>query len=274
MACLIPTSLYGVIGWPLAQSLSPLIHNTALEKLRIPAAYLAWPVAPEMLKAFVASLRIFRVMGVSVTIPHKVEVMPLLDNFSEAAALAGAVNTLFWRGEELCGDNTDVSGFLSPLNGLLAESMSILLLGAGGAARAVASGLRMRGCYQVRVASPGNRRQFELAERFSFTPILWEQRYEHEASLIVNATPLGMHGELVHDTPYNFDLAPARGQLAYDLVYNPVLTRFLKEARQAGWEIITGVEMFLAQAEAQFKLWTGQAFPPVCREVLERALRA
>lgn len=269
----LPERLYGIIGWPLGQSLSPLVHNTAFHELSISAAYMAWPLAPEKLDQFAAALGVYRVSGLSVTIPHKIEIMAFLDNLSENAAMAGAVNTLFWRDAELCGDNTDVTGFLAPIRGILAKTMSILLLGAGGAARACAAGLKLSGCQSVRVASPGNRRQYELAERFAFMPIPWARRYEHEADLIINATPLGMKGEHVDETPYDFASAPrAHGGYAYDLVYNPVMTRFLKDAQAQGRKIITGMEMFYWQADAQFRIWTGRGLPQKARQVLEEAL--
>lgn len=272
MAFLVPDTLYGVIGWPLAQTLSPLIHNTALRQLEIPAVYMAWPLPAQDLEAFIGAMRIMRINGLSVTIPHKVEVMKLLDNLSETAALVGAANTLFWRQDELCGDNTDVTGFLSPLVNILSDSMSVLLLGAGGAARAAAAGLKMSGCTQVMVASPGNRRQYELAERLAFMPVPWEDRYQYPAALIVNATPLGMTGKHVNDTPYDFEKGPAVYGWAYDLVYNPVMTRFLREAGDAGRKIIPGLEMFFEQGNCQFKLWTGRNLPEASRKALEVAL--
>ena len=140
---LLPKHLYGVLGWPLAQSLSPLLHNTAFQALGMDSVYLRWEIAPEKLSAFLP------ISGCSVTIPHKVAIVPFLDRISRQATLAGAVNTLYWEGETLCGDNTDVSGFLAPLCHMPLQDMSVLLLGAGGAARAAAAGLQLRGCRQV-----------------------------------------------------------------------------------------------------------------------------
>lgn len=270
-----PQSLYGVIGWPLGQTLSPLLHNTGFQTLDIPAVYMAWPVAPEKLALFLDSMRLLDIRGCSVTIPHKIAILEYLDSVSERAALAGAANTLFWRDGALCGDNTDVSGFLAPLADLPLAGMDVLLLGAGGAARAAAAGLRLSGCQNVRVASPGNQRQYELAERFAFSPIPWEDRYAHPATLIINATPLGMKGELIGETPYDFSLAPhVQGGWAYDLVYNPLNARFLREAAKAGRRSLTGLEMFFGQASAQFLLWTGQPLPETARAALENALEA
>lgn len=130
-ACFCPTALYGVIGWPLGQSLSPLLHNTGFQALGIPAVYLRWEIAPERLAAFIDSMRLLAVQGCSVTIPHKMALMPLLDEVSPQARLAEAANTVYRRDGRLCGENTDVAGFLAPLADAPLESMDVLLLGAG-----------------------------------------------------------------------------------------------------------------------------------------------
>ena len=129
MSAFIPSSLYGVIGWPLAQSLSPLLHNTAFQALGIPAAYMLWELPPEKLPRFVDSMRLLGIRGCSVTLPHKVEILPLLDHRSERVELMGAANTLYWRDDRLCGENTDVTGFLRSL-GERVEALSgdVLLL--------------------------------------------------------------------------------------------------------------------------------------------------
>lgn len=287
----LPSQLYGVIGWPLAQSLSPLLHNSGFQALGIPAVYLRWEVPPERLATFVDSVRLLGIRGCSVTIPHKMALLPLLDRVSEQAELAGAANTVYWDGEDLCGENTDVSGFLAPLAAVPLENMDALLLGAGGAAHAVAAGLRLRRCRKAFVATPSNRSHLSLAERFGFTPVLWEQRHDVPADLIINTTPLGMRGKYEKESPYDFSLAapghvasatdtatgsPYGGDggagLAYDIVYNPLETRFLREARQAGRRCVTGLEMFFGQGDAQFRLWTGRPLPAASRQALETAL--
>ncbi|MDE5879038.1 MAG: shikimate dehydrogenase [Desulfovibrio sp.] len=270
-----PIALFGVIGWPLAQSLSPLVHNTGFRALGIPAVYLRWEVAPERLGVFMEAVRLLDIRGCSVTIPHKQAIMPFLDVLSEAATLAGAANTLYWNEGALCGDNTDVAGFLAPLAGEALERMDALLLGAGGAAHAVAAALRLRGCERVRVATPGNSRHLALAERFGFTPVAWAERYDAPAAIVINATPLGMRGKAEDGTAYDFALAPeVPGGIAYDIVYNPAETRFLREARAAGRRCIDGVEMFFGQADAQFRIWTGRGLPEAARQALVTALKA
>ena len=143
------TALYGVTGWPLSQSLSPLLHNTGFAALGINALYMKWEVPPHKLPAFVESVRLLNIRGCSVTIPHKVGLLPLLDEVSPLAMRVGAANTIYWKGERLCGENTDVAGFMAPLANVPLAGADVLLLGAGGAARAVGDE-----CINARVSSP------------------------------------------------------------------------------------------------------------------------
>lgn len=278
------TALYGVTGWPLAQTLSPLLHNTGFRTLGINALYQKWEVPPEKLPAFVESVRLLDIRGCSVTIPHKVGLLPLLDEVSPLARQVGAANTMYWKGDRLCGENTDVAGFMAPLAGMPLDGADVLLLGAGGAARAVAAGLASPGNAKrparIFVATPSDKSHMPLADEFGLTPLLWKDRHEPSALLVVNTTPLGMRGKAEDDTPYDFSLAgalPANGAaratpIAYDIVYNPLETRFLREGRAAGRRCISGLEMFFGQGDAQFRLWTGQGLPPESRRALEAAL--
>ena len=278
------TALYGVTGWPLSQSLSPLLHNTGFAALGINALYLKWEVPPQKLPTFVESVRLLNIRGCSVTIPHKVELLPLLDEVSPLARSVGAANTIYWKGESLCGENTDVAGFMAPLGNEPLAGADVLLLGAGGAARAVAAGLVTTAPHnrpaRVFVATPSNKSHLPLADEFGLTPLLWQDRHEPVSMLVINTTPLGMRGKAEQETPYDFSqatpLAPANDAhatpLAYDIVYNPLETRFLREARAAGRRCISGLEMFFGQGDAQFRLWTGQGLPPESRRALETAL--
>lgn len=273
----LPVELYGVIGWPLTQSLSPLIHNTAFQTLGRDAVYLRWEIAPEQLPAFVKSFRLLRMHGCSVTIPHKVSIMPFLDDISPQALAVGAVNTLYRQDDRLCGENTDVTGFMAPLlSRELPRDTPVLILGAGGAARAAAAGLHAHGFSACSICTPSDRTHVPLAEAFGMRAVAWQDRYTVPARLIVNATPLGMRGKAEGETPYDFTAADADGctGLAYDIVYNPLRTRFLADAEAAGWQTLGGLEMFYAQADAQFLLWTGQHLPAAARQALETALCA
>ena len=278
------TALYGVTGWPLSQSLSPLLHNTGFAALGINALYLKWEVPPQKLPTFVESVRLLNIRGCSVTIPHKVELLPLLDEVSPLARRVGAANTIYWKGERLCGENTDVAGFMAPLAHVPLAGADVLLLGAGGAARAVAAGLVTPAPQgrpaRVFVATPSDKSHLPLADEFGLIPLLWQNRHEPAPLLVINTTPLGMRGKAEDDTPYDFSLAAQLAPqsdanatpLAYDIVYNPLETRFLREARAAGRRCISGLEMFFGQGDAQFRLWTGQGLPPESRRALETAL--
>ena len=239
---------------------------------------------PQKLPTFVESVRLLNIRGCSVTIPHKVELLPLLDEVSPLARSVGAANTIYWKGESLCGENTDVAGFMAPLGNEPLAGADVLLLGAGGAARAVAAGLVTTAPHnrpaRVFVATPSNKSHLPLADEFGLTPLLWQDRHEPASMLVINTTPLGMRGKADQETPYDFSqatpLAPANDAhatpLAYDIVYNPLETRFLREARAAGRRCISGLEMFFGQGDAQFRLWTGQGLPPESRRALEAAL--
>lgn len=271
----LPQRLYGVIGWPLAQSLSPLLHNIGFQTIGIDSVYMRWEISPEDLPTFVESVRLLPISGCSITIPHKVNILPLLDNISEQARLTGAVNTLYWQDDALIGDNTDVNGFLAPLGGMDLVHTDALVLGAGGAARAVVTGLHLCKCRNIHICTPSNKSHLELAKEFSLHPIDWEERHTLRTGLVVNTTPLGMRGKHEEASPYVFsETRPTGGMpaVAYDIVYNPLETRFLHEARQAGWQTISGLEMFYGQGDAQFRHWTGQGLPLAARQTLMKTL--
>lgn len=280
------TRLYGVVGWPLTQSLSPLLHNSGFAALGLPGLYLRWEVPPERLPAFVDSVRLLNIRGCSVTIPHKVALLPLLDEISPLARCVGAVNTIYWQGDLLCGDNTDVAGFMAPLAQENLHGADVMLLGAGGAARAAVAGLMSlandRRPRHVFICTPSDSSHLPLAEEFGLSPVLWAQRHEVPARLVVNTTPLGMRGKAEDASPYSFAMAdknfsPHAAEataMAYDIVYNPLKTRFLREAAHAGRRCLSGLDMFFGQGDAQFRLWTGQALPLASRSALEAALAA
>ncbi|MBU1042513.1 MAG: shikimate dehydrogenase [Proteobacteria bacterium] len=249
---------YGIIGWPLGHSKSPLLHNWGLRTSGLPGKYEAWPTEPKKLKAFMAEVRARRIKGVSVTIPHKQAVMPYLDGLTERATRVGAVNTLFWAEGKLMGDNTDVAGIVAPLAPYKERLQSALVLGAGGAARAACAALQELGVAEICVANRTEAKAQALAKDFGLASVSWEGRAARPWSLIVNTTPLGMKGEHQGTSPW-----PANGfegvGLVFDLVYNPVRTVLLGDAKKAGVEVLSGLQMFLQQGLAQFEIWTGVA---------------
>lgn len=268
-----PHQLLGILGHPLGHSLSPALHTWVAQQLKLERAYFAWDKSAEEIEAFLKAVRALPVHGLSVTIPYKRAVMDHVDEVSARAREIGAANTLFWRHGRLCAENTDVDGFMAGLEGL--SPRSALVLGAGGAARAVAWVLRRLNIPRRGVANRNVEKAQALAEEFGLEIAPWDSRTSFEAELLVNTTPLGMLGERVHLTPWPAE-AFLPGQVAYDLVYNPLQTRFLREAAEAGATTVDGLTMFLGQAMAQHALWTpdGPGMPMAsAREFLIDALQ-
>jgi len=251
-----PQGQYGIIGWPLGHSKSPLLHNWGLKETGLPGVYVPWPTEPAKLKAFIAEVRARHIRGVSVTIPHKQTVMPFLDGLTDRAKAVGAVNTLFWRDGKLMGDNTDVLGLMAPLAPHKDTLKSALVLGAGGAARAACSALKELGVADIAVANRTASKAEKLAGDFGLRAVPWEERVG-VWSLVLNTTPLGMLGDNLGKSPW-----PASGfggvSLVFDLVYNPVRTRLIEDAQAAGVACLSGLSMFMHQGLAQFEVWTGK----------------
>lgn len=257
----IPEKLFGIIGYPLGHTMSPALHNWGFERFGIAAAYMAFPTSPDKVADFITAFRTLPISGASVTIPHKETVMPLIDGITERARLVGAVNTLYWDNGRLMGENTDITGFLSPLRAHAARISSALVLGAGGAAKAVLAGLRELGVESVCITNRSPERAVAVAAPFGVTVVPWEDRGSVVADLVINSTPLGMAGTNVEHTPYPAEYFYASGGIAYDLVYNPLRTRFIAEADAAGWQTLDGLHMFAAQGIEQFRIWTGETLP-------------
>ncbi len=264
------TKNYALIGTPLSHSRSPLLHNAFFEHLQYNGSYKLCEVYPEGLGDFMRDFRKSSLEGLSVTIPHKVNVMSYLDEISPLAKSVGAVNTVYRHGDMLCGDNTDVYGFLMPLR-LKKIPNRALVLGGGGAARAVVVGLktlRSKGMNKIFVSARTAQRAEKLCEEFQCVFVPWEERTSIKTPWIINTTPLGMQGLLEGESPFpSKALKASAGKsslaaFAYDLIYNPLQTRFLTEAAQAGFETEGGLSMFLGQAIGQQKLWLNdQALP-------------
>ena len=260
------TELLGLVGSPVSHSLSPRIHNAALEARKVNAVYIPFEVrdAGEFFRRMVAPRTReidWKLRGLSVTAPHKSEVLKHLDRIEPTAEEIGAVNTISIEDGELCGYNTDAAALLLPLleKGLSFRDMSCAVIGAGGAARCALWALRQQGarvCLYARDAGTAG----PTAEKFGAEYRLLEGASFDGFDLVINATPLGTRGTREMETPAR--AAQLRGaRMAYDLVYNPVETLFLREARAAGCETIGGLAMLVAQAAEQFKLWTRQSAP-------------
>ncbi|WP_392566858.1 shikimate dehydrogenase [Utexia brackfieldae] len=263
-------SLYGIIGYPLGHSMSPLLHTTAFRDLGIPAVLLPWSTPPEKLATFVESMRLLNIKGCCVTIPHKQTVIPFLDEVTDRVKAIGAANLIYWDGDKLCGDNTDVLGFMAPLeeNPAAPELKKVLLLGAGGAARAAVVGLQTLGYTDITVTDIAADLPVTLAKEFNLQVVDWDKRGSVEADIVINSTPLGMQGKFESQTAYDTEWFKGKKGLAYDIVYTPFMTRFRQEAEAAGWRSVSGRDMFIAQADAQFKTWTGQGLSAGAKQVV------
>ena len=256
------TQVMGVIGNPISHSASPAMHNAGFASQDLDAVYL--PLKVEDLIGFfhrmVARSRDFdlRIKGLSVTIPHKTAVIPLLSELDETASAAGAVNcvTVLTDGS-LRGSNTDVEGAMKPLEYICPlKDTDCAVIGAGGAARAVILGLMKRGAsVTVFARDPVKAQPLHEALKVDVRPLpLFETS---RASIVINTTPVGMLGPHQGESPVAAKALRGR-TIAYDLVYNPVETRFLRDAREAGCKTISGIEMLAAQAALQFESWTGR----------------
>ena len=278
------TKLVGLIGWPVEHSLSPAMHNAAFAELGLNWCYVPLPVARGRLEEAVRGLVALGFAGANVTAPHKEAVMAHLDEVAPGARAIGAVNTIVVREERTVGHNTDWRGFLAALRegGFSPEGKRAVVLGAGGAARAVVYALAHAGS-EVAILNRTPQRAEALVEAFSSLfpsaslaafPLTAKALREQvaEADLLVNATPLGTWPE-VDRSPWPEGLALPGHLTVFDLVYNPSQTRLLQQAAAAGARAIGGLGMLVHQGAAAFRLWTGLE-PPVeaMYEACHRAL--
>lgn len=271
---------FGLIGWPLAHSLSPALHGAALRAAGLDGSYQLYPAPPgpgglRTIDKLTKKLRSGELHGLNVTIPHKQTVISGLDHLTAAAAAAGAVNTIFLDGTALVGENTDVPGFLAGLAELqLSSRDSALVLGAGGAARAVVYALALS-WRKIFIAARRVDQAEAVAQKLSAVslrgaagpraveivplPFVAVALGDTAArcNLIVNATPIGMAPE-ISASPWPGDLPFPASAAAYDLVYNPRDTAFIQSARRAGAPTVGGLTMLVEQAALSFERWTDQ----------------
>lgn len=263
------TKLYGILGNPVSHSLSPLMHNAAFATIEADAAYLPFP-SPDIETA-ITGIRALGIQGASVTIPHKEQVMQLLDTIDPVAQKIGAVNTVVRKGETLSGFNTDWEGATRALEEKISlRNRKVVILGAGGSARAIGFGMQERGADFV-LASRTEARGKALADVLSCPWISLNESEELKGDILINATSVGMQP--------NVDNSPVPATILYqfkvvmDIVYAPLKTRLLQEAEEAGCEIINGLEMLLYQGVAQFEMWTGKSAPvDIMRNALLNAI--
>jgi shikimate dehydrogenase len=264
--------LFGIIGYPLSHSISPFLHENILEKIDLKGCYHAFEVKENKLEAAVQSMKTLGFSGFNVTIPYKHTIVPFLDEIHEEAQTIGAVNTVRIKNNELYGYNTDGLGFIRALRNKNVDinEKSAVILGAGGAARAVACSLIRNGIGKLRVFNRTleraeclvrevrNRTQFEKIEFGRLSDQNVETAVE-ASELLVNTTSVGMWPE-IEAVPFSVSKV-TRNLTVIDLIYNPVETKFLKVAQIAGADIMGGLDMLIYQGVESMKIWTGLAIP-------------
>ena len=276
------TKVCALIGDPVEHSLSPAMHNAAFKHLDLDYVYLAFKVRREELRDAVNGVKALKIHGLNVTKPLKVEITTLLDRLDESALNIGAVNTVLRVGDKLIGYNTDCIGALEALReaGVNLESMKAVILGAGGAARAVAFAVAPkvkelvilnRTVTKAESLSRDLKRRLGVDVRFGGLSEVEKEEELKDADLLINATSVGMKP--------NENLSPVSPNLlkpdltVFDLVYNPIETKLLKDAKKVGAKVVDGLSMLLFQGAAAFSIWTDRDPPlKVMREALKSAL--
>lgn len=278
------TKIFGILGYPIAHTLSPLMHNAAFDALGLPYRYLPFEVDPGRLEGAVKGILPLGILGVNVTLPHKETILPFLDEIDAAAETIGAVNTIEVASGRLIGRNTDGRGFLESLREANVDPAGkrVILLGTGGAARAVAVTLAQQPILEMVIVARTAARGKALADRLAaITPHLKTSLAGVDFSpgfpadsdrptLLVNATPLGMkQGD---PSPFPPRLLDPRWSVA-DLIYRPEETPLLAAAKAAGATIVPGLGMLLHQGAFAFEIWTKQRAPlSKMRQALQAAL--
>jgi shikimate dehydrogenase len=274
------TQLCGLLGNPVEHSLSPAIHNAAFQHLGLNFVYLAFPV--EDVEGAMRGIKALgNLRGFSVTIPHKVAVMSFLDDIELTARHIGSVNTIVKENGKLTGYNTDASGALLALRqaGVTLSQKKVLILGSGGAARAIAFAIAVEeAVHELTILGIDEKERTSLVQDLrektsvevkqgSLSDVTLEESLPH-THVLIHCTPIGMYPRISESCVPQHLLNPA--MTVMDIVYNPLETRLLREAREKGCGVIRGVEMFVNQAVGQFERWTGHPAPlKVMRAVLE-----
>ncbi|MCP3944427.1 MAG: shikimate dehydrogenase [Desulfobacteraceae bacterium] len=247
------TDLYCILGSPVSHSQSPLVHNISFTQNRINAVYLAFE--PFDVAGAVSSIRTLKIKGASITIPFKETIMPYLDEVDHKAQEIGAVNTIVNHDGRLSGYNTDYKAAVDPLIVHGIKDKTTCIIGAGGAARAVAYGISKQGG-QLIITNRSSEKGVALAAKFKGVFIPMDQIDTIEADIVINTTSLGMYPHHLEDLSFPVKNLTS-DMVVMDVVYTPLKTRLLSVAKEQGCIIIDGLSMFVAQAAAQFELWTG-----------------
>ena len=278
------TQIYGLIGYPVKHTFSPAMHNAAFKSLGINAVYLPFEVAPGGLKAAISHMKSVGVRGINITIPHKEDVLRYLDEIDKVASLIKAVNTIVIKNGKLKGFNTDGMGFINSLKEAFAISpkgKAFFIMGAGGASKAISFSLALRGARRIAIVDEMKDKAIKLASSLakntSCEAIALKKDKKAMKELIfssdvfINATPCGMKSS---DLRLIDPALLRRGLFVCDVIYNPPVTRLLRDAKKRGARVLNGTGMLLNQGAVSFSLWTGRKAPVrVMKKALDKVLR-
>lgn len=278
------TKTVGILGWPVGHSLSPLMHNASFAALELDYTYIPLPVHPDNLSQAVMGLKTMGFVGANVTIPHKVAIMPYLDKLDVSAQLAGAVNTIVVKEGRCIGYNTDAQGFIQSLTtkNITITGKTVVIMGAGGAARAVVCGLIAQNVDKILIGTRCAVKAQDFVKLFPAGTNLqgcdWQEQIFADAitqcDILINCTPIGMSSNQDSELPINWQALKASA-LVCDLIYTPPLTQFLAEAQKRGHVIINGAGMLVEQGALAFELWTGEIAPRnIMRATLSRIVKS
>ena len=268
------TKLLGIIGAPVEHSLSPVMQNAAIAELGVDYIYVPFPVQKVDLSKAIMGFEVIGVQGFNITIPHKQAIMPLLSEVTNTAKMVGAVNTVWYDEAGWKGTNTDVEGFVAPLKEMARDwpPLTAIVLGNGGAARAVVAGLAELGFAKIEIVGRDRQKLLNFSQTWQTVPKIarllnvhyWENLPEllSTADLLVNTTPVGMSPQ-IDNSPISEELMQQLkpDAIAYDLIYTPSPTKFLSFATARGLKAIDGLEMLVQQGAAALEIWLQQPVP-------------
>lgn len=250
------TKLCALIGNPVKHSMSPAMHNAAFDKLGLNIKYIALQVEENQLKQAIKGLKALNIIGLNITIPHKQKVMHHLDKVDLVAKKIGAVNTILNKNGKLHGFNTDLQGAIMSLEEhTVVKNKKVVILGAGGAARSIAFGLKQNKA-KVIILNRTVKKAKKLAKQVGCSTMKLDQLDSIKADILINATSVGMHSNTDKSLATKEQLK--NFEIVMDIVYNPLETKLIRLAKQAGCTTITGLKMLVLQAAASFEIWTGK----------------
>lgn len=262
--------LVGVFGDPVDGNPTGVLEEAGFAALGLNYRYLTMKVTPEDFDAAMKSLKALHMKGINLTMPHKITVLPYLDEISQAAKIIGAVNTVVIRDGKLIGDNTDGKGFVQALQkeGVSPQGKAITILGAGGASKAIAVECALAGASSITVINRGQKNGEDLVKTIlentsaqaSYLPWNSRQPIPKGTDILINATPIGLHPDVDKKPDIDYDTI-THEMVVSDVVFNPAITAFLSEAEARGAKIISGLGMLVCQGALNFTIWTEQEAP-------------